>query len=145
MAAGGNPEFDAYLSRTLPPQLLEQYEAAVPGAGTRLLALITEEAVFRRQMQERELTAEIELMRRESTEARLGQIFAFVITLAFAGLGAYIITNGHPIAGTIFGGVGLGSIVSTFIWGRSRQSPVDEGVMSVNTGADVTPDTSPLK
>src|SRR5438270_13091497 len=101
--AGGGPEFDVYLSKALPPQLLEQYEATVPGTGTRLLALIAEEAAFRRQMQERELNAEIELMRRGSTEARLGQIFALIITLAFAGLGTFVITNGHPIAGTIFG------------------------------------------
>jgi len=65
----------------------------------------------------------VELMRNQTKEVFRGQIFAFLITLAFAGAGAYVICSGHPVAGTIFGGVGLGSIVSTFIWGRTRQSP----------------------
>lgn len=106
----------------LTPELLQKYETALPGLGSKLVDAAMEEISHRRAMEKTQLEAEIELMRHQSKEIYRGQIFAFLITLGFAGAGTYVICNGHPVAGTIFGGVGLGSIVSTFIWGRNAQS-----------------------
>lgn len=106
----------------LSPELLQKYEKTMPGLAPRLVDAAIEEISHRRAMEKMQLETEIELMRHQSKEIYRGQIFAFLITLGFAAAGTYVIVNGHPVAGTIFGGVGLGSIVSTFIWGRSSQS-----------------------
>jgi hypothetical protein len=54
-------------------------------------------------------------MRRQFAEARLGQVFALVIALAFVIVGAYVSVHGQPWSGTILAGVGLGGIVTAFI------------------------------
>lgn len=73
------------------------------------------EGEHRRIMESKVLDANIEAMRRQFAEARWGQVFAFIIALAFVFVGAYVIVRGHPWPGTILGGVGLGGIVTTFI------------------------------
>lgn len=39
-----------------------------------------------------------------------GQVFAFLICLASLGAGVYLVVNGHPVSGTIFGGTGAGLV-----------------------------------
>jgi uncharacterized membrane protein len=86
----------------------------MPGLAEKLLNAALEEIKHRREMEKLELDAEVELMRCQTKEVFRGQIFAFLITLGFAGAGVYVICSGHSVAGTVFGGVGLGSIVSPF-------------------------------
>jgi hypothetical protein len=37
-------------------------------------------------------------------------------------VGGWIVVNNHPIAGTLFGGAGLGSLVGAFIHGTRTQN-----------------------
>jgi uncharacterized membrane protein len=71
------------------------------------------EAAHRRSQEELILKAEIR-------EIRRGQCFAFLITLAFLSAGVLLAKWNHPWPGTVFGSVGLGSIVTRFILGRNR-------------------------
>jgi protein-S-isoprenylcysteine O-methyltransferase Ste14 len=52
----------------------------------------------------------------------LGVVFAFLLGVGALGFGTYLVINGAAIAGTIFAGVGLASLVWAFIYGtRARQ------------------------
>jgi hypothetical protein len=74
----------------------------------------------RREIERKMAEASIEGMRRGFREARVGQIFAFLISLAFLGTGAYVAIEGQPGAGTALSGMGLSGIVVTFIQGREK-------------------------
>lgn len=110
-----------------PPGILEQYEKLCPGITTRLVDAAYAEGQHRQGLENKTLDANIEAMRRQFAEARLGQIFAFAIAVTFVLVGAYVTLEGHPWPGTILGGVGLGGIVTAFIVGRDkRQQPAPE-------------------
>ena len=83
-----------------------------------------EEGKSRRDLETKAIDAQVEAMRRQFTEARFGQVFAFVIAVLFLGCGTYVATLGQPWAGALFGGIGLGGVVTTFIVGRS-QTPAE--------------------
>lgn len=105
-----------------PPELLAAYERILPGAADRILRMAEEEGRHRRSLENRAVDADIEAMRRQFTEARLGQIFAFLIAVMFIASGTYLVTvKDNTAVGLLFGAVGLGGLVSTFIWGRSKR------------------------
>lgn len=85
------------------------------------------EGEHRRTMESQSLQASIEAMRRQFSEARLGQVFAFVIALTFMIGGAYVIVRGYAWPGTVLSGVGLGGIVTSFIVGRGRRDDSNGG------------------
>jgi uncharacterized membrane protein len=105
-----------------PPELLEHYEQICPGIGERMMEMVRVEGEHRRQMESSIFSADCESMRRQFSEARLGQIFAFIIALAFVAVGGFLVDRGHPISGTLLGGGGLGGIVTTFILGRNKSN-----------------------
>jgi uncharacterized membrane protein len=110
-----------------PPEILAGYEAVCPGAALRIIEMAEEQGTHRRAVENKAVDAQVEGMRRQFREARLGQIFAFLIAVFFLGCGTYIATaGGEPWAGALFGGIGLGGIVTTFIVGRT-ESPRDKG------------------
>lgn len=57
----------------------------------------------------------------------LGVIFAFVLGLTALGLGAYLVIQGASIAGTVFAGAGLVSLLSAFIYGTRYRQARDGG------------------
>jgi len=72
-------------------------------------------------MEDKAISADVEGMRRQFVEARVGQICAFVITLGFILAGTYVAIKGQPLAGVALSGIGIATIVSTFIWGRTKK------------------------
>ena len=61
-------------------------------------------------------------MRRQFGEARFGQVFAFLISIAFIAAGTYLVSaKGQTAAGLVLSAAGLSSIVTTFIWGRTKK------------------------
>lgn len=64
--------------------------------------------------------ANVDAMRRQFAEARLGQVLAFAISIAFLATGAYVAINGQPWVGGILGTMGLSTIVASFITGRTK-------------------------
>jgi uncharacterized membrane protein len=109
------------------PEILAGYEEACPGAALRIIQMAEEEGRSRRALEAKVVDAQVEGLRRQFAEARLGQIFAFSIAALFLGCGTYIATLGQPWAGALFGGIGLGGIVTTFIAGRTRVAPEPAG------------------
>jgi len=117
-------EFSRAFSGPLPPpELLGQYEKMCPGSSDRIIRLAEEEAVHRRSIEQSLARTDMEQAKRDSDESRRGQICALMITLAAIGAGAYTAIAGHEIAGSIIGVGGIGSIVTTFLIGRSQHPP----------------------
>lgn len=108
------------------PDILRKYDMACPGAADRLLSYVELEANHRRQLELSALTAEIRAAKRDSLEAKRGQVFALVITLSALGLGAAAAMTGHEVAGTMLGVGGIGGIVATFLGQRNRAEAPQE-------------------
>src|SRR5579871_4742273 len=116
----------AFVGPIPPPDILGQYESSYPGAADRIIRMAEQEAEHRRSVEQSLLRKEIERTRKDFDEARRGQVCALIITLAAILAGAYTAVKGHEIAGSIIGVGGIGSIVTTFLVGRSRgKSPAD--------------------
>lgn len=109
-----------------PPGILEHYEKICPGTATRIMDSAHAESVHRQKLEAKALDANIEAMRKQFDEARLGQIFALIIALAFVIVGGYVSLHGQPWSGTILGSIGLGGIVTAFIVGRGKNSQPQE-------------------
>ena len=80
-----------------------------------------EEAEHRRSIELDIVAAGKEESVRDSNEARRGQVFAFLIAIAGLAGAVYTALQGHEITGGIIGVGAIGSIVTTFIVGRSAQ------------------------
>ena len=67
------------------------------------------------------------LVKGDVIRSQLGVVFAFLIGVIALGLGAYLVLENHDVAGTIFAGAGLTSLVGAFIYGtRFRQAKNDK-------------------
>ena len=84
------------------------------------------EGTHRRETDDRRLSADIEFMRAQNREVARGQWLAFAIAALFFGAATYVTTCGYPWAGGGLGAIGIGSIVSAFIWGRTPRGPKPE-------------------
>jgi uncharacterized membrane protein len=109
-----------------PPNLLEAYEKVCPGAAQKILESMQVEGEHRRDLEKKSIDANIEGMRRQFAEGRLGQVFAFSIAVLFVFVGAYVALHGQPWPGALFGSAGLGGIVTSFIVGRRNQTENNE-------------------
>jgi uncharacterized membrane protein len=98
------------------PEDFRAYEDVLPGASDRIVAMA--EKSLGAQLKGMDISAEE--MRLGFREAARGQVYAFVLALVCLLVGGYLVQGGQQISGTIFGGVGLGSIIYTFIQGKRR-------------------------
>jgi uncharacterized membrane protein len=101
-----------------PPEILAGYEQIKIGYAERIFLMAESENIHRREIENKELNANIEIIKRRDNEARLGQIFAFLIALSAIGGGVYATIHGSPIAGSVISTTGLVSIVGALIYGR---------------------------
>ena len=84
------------------------------------------EGDHRRALELLALEHNAKILRHTARDILLGQIFAFIISLGFLVLASYAIYRGKPWAGAILSTVGIGGIVSTFIFRRSGQKKSDK-------------------
>ncbi len=96
------------------PAILEQYERTSPGSADRIMKMAESEVTHRHQL-------ENTVVRGDIFEARMGQIFAFLIGIFAIGCGTYAAVNGAEIAGSLVGAGGVIGLVSAFIYGRRKQ------------------------
>ena len=87
-----------------------------PAAAERILAMAENEAKHRHSI-------ENNLIKAESREIHLGQIFALIIGLTAILSGTYAATHGAPLAGTLIGAGGVIGLVTVFILGRKAAAP----------------------
>ena len=79
-------------------------------------------------MESQALEANVEGMLRQFSEARLGQVFATVLSLAFMSVGAYVALHGQPWAGGAMGSLGIVTVITRMILGRERSSEKQDAV-----------------
>ncbi len=95
------------------PQILIEYEKAVPGLAAKLAEEFSAEAQHRRDFENSAL--------RESIKVDiLGRISALIFALTALGVAGYCAFLGHPAAAIAIGGVTIATVVGAFIWGRQK-------------------------
>lgn len=98
------------------PQILAQYELALPGSADRIIRMAEENGRHRRQMEEL-------VVSKSFAEARVGQALAAFISIAAMGITGWLVYSGHRIEGTILGGATLALIITAIL--KVRTFPVD--------------------
>lgn len=104
------------------PLTLKQYNEVHPGASEIILSAFQSQGSHRQAMEVRVVDAQIADGRAARMEARLGQIFAFILSLVMMSLGTWVIMAGHEYTGatvTLFPVIGLASV---FIYGRKGKT-----------------------
>ena len=96
----------------LPPaDMLRQYNEISDGFADRIMQSMEREQEHRHSCDKSAIGATIQSNRR-------GQWMAFLIAVAMIGTTGYLISAGHAIASTLFGGVTLLGLVSLFTTGK---------------------------
>jgi len=113
------------------PEMLGEYERVHPGLAERIVALAEGEAKHRREMEAEALRGDTHYMRGGLLAERRGQYLAVAVAIVMGGIGAYLVLQGHDVAGGSVGVSGVGGIVTALIVGRSKDStpvPTDKSV-----------------
>lgn len=97
-----------------PPNILKAYDEIIPNGAERIFKMAENQSSHRQNL-------ESSVVKSNSRDSLLGIISAFIISIFTVAAGAFCITSGHPVAGTILGGAGLASIVGTFIYGTRSE------------------------
>ena len=103
-----------YFGPIPPPTMLEHYDKVVPGAAERLLKMAEQQSEHRRSLEKTVLDT-------DGRNSTLGVCCALIIALGFLSLAGYAIYLNHPWAATVIAGVGISSLVGTFIYGTSSR------------------------
>lgn len=95
------------------PKEFAEYEKVCPGAADRIISLTERQSKHRQEIE----MIEVKTAARDSL---LGLVFAFVFCMTSICGAIYLISNNHTITGTILGGVGLTTVVTAFIQGKTQ-------------------------
>lgn len=93
------------------PEILVQYNNAVPGAAERIIAMAEHDFAHLQSMEKMHLSAYYQ-------DRRLGQIFGFSIAVLALGGSVFLAFTGHESTASIIGGTTLVALVSIFVVGR---------------------------
>jgi uncharacterized membrane protein len=100
---------------------MAKYEEVCPGIANRIMAMAEKQSLHRQIIEQTAINA-------SSRNSTMGVIFAFIIAMSTLLVGAYcIVFLNKDLLGTLIGGVGLGSIVGTFIYGTRSNRAEREG------------------
>jgi uncharacterized membrane protein len=97
-----------------PPQLLSQYNEAVPNGAERIVAMAETQSQHRRELESKALHT-------DSRNSLYGIIAAFILGMTTVITGAVVVVKGHSWPGTILGSAGLVGIVYSFIYGTRER------------------------
>lgn len=100
-----------------PPETMAAYDKILPGAAEKILNMAVNQSDHRMSMEKKMVEADIR-------DGRLGEWFAFIISMT-AIIGGFLVMlfvkgNTGTIVGGVFGIAGLGSVISVFITGTRR-------------------------
>lgn len=101
-----------------PPAILEDYDRIHPGLASEIVAWARDETKHRHAMEQKAISIDEKLAKSHVREILLGQIFGFIIAMAFLGGAIFLALRGYEIAAAALGSLGIGSIVVAFIAGR---------------------------
>lgn len=101
-------------------RFLRGYEEVLPGAAERILFMAEKQLDHRIEIEKKTIQS-------NSRDSFLGIVFAFIISIFTIGGGIFAIVNGSQIAGSIIGVMGIGSLVSAFIYGTRSEREERKG------------------
>lgn len=102
-------------SGPLPPaDQAAAWDAVVPGAADRILAMAEKQLQHRHELEKTTIGG-------AATRAKWGLWLGFVISLVVIGVGTGIILSGHTWEGTTIMGVDVVSLAGVFVYGRYEQ------------------------
>lgn len=108
-----------------PPELLRQYDAVVPGAAERILAMAEKEAQHRQAQESQALNANVQAQKQQldiaeqQTKAtfksdKIGQLCGFVVSLICIAGAVFLALNGQPWVAGLLAGLPLAAIIRAF-------------------------------
>lgn len=105
----------------LPPsEDFAEYEKTLPGGADRILKMSEASLQSRIDQASRTQDRADDYQKRDFTEARIGQIFAFILGLTVVLGGIYLAATGAQGTGATITLTGLGTILLAFIQGKRR-------------------------
>ena len=105
----------------LPPAAeIQRWEETLPGAAERFLTLLEEQTRHEIYLDREQVALAHEATNLEHDLRKRGQTFGLSIGLASLAIGGMLVALGNPVAGTIFGGTGVGSLVGAFLYDRHQ-------------------------
>lgn len=90
------------------PDVFAGYESVLPGAADRIIAMAESEMIHRHNLEDKFLESRIR-------NSYIGIISALIIGVLILISGVVIAVTGHEIVGTIFSGIGITTIIATFL------------------------------
>ena len=106
-----------------PPEIISGYEAIIPGAADRILAMAEKQSQHRQEMEKIKIKS-------ESRDGLLGILFAFVLGIGSIIAAIVIVVlvpqNAGAISSALLGMTGIGSIIATFIQATRMEKKDDE-------------------
>lgn len=97
-----------------PPQIMEAYERILPGSADRILKMAEKQSDHRQGLENQVVAGNL------AAQVR-GQRYAGGLCALLFGGSIYLLSNGIQIGGLSTLALAVAGIVSTFIYGRSRQ------------------------
>lgn len=107
-------EMELFAGPLPPPAILERYAGLYPDAPRIIFTSFEAQGIHRR-------TLEDFVVRANARRAAQGLWAGFVVTILFLFVSAYLILNGHDVAGTILGVVDLVALAGVFVYGSQLQ------------------------
>lgn len=116
---------------------MEKYEALCPGATDRILTIAEKSLTQSSEQAQHRQNLETSAVRATNFRSILGVVAATVIALASLLLAGFCVYCDHELTGAFFGTGGLGSIVTTFIYGtrsnrQEREAKLEKALQAQN-------------
>jgi len=93
-----------------PPEILVQYNDAVPDGAERIIVMAETQAKHRMALESRVVDADIK-------RANWGLAAGFVVAIAGLVASCLMVVGGHEVAGLVLGSLDLVSLVAVFVYG----------------------------
>ncbi|BAH07908.1 DUF2335 domain-containing protein [Clostridium kluyveri] len=113
-----------------PPEIFEKYEKVCPGAADRIICMAEKQMNHRHSLEEKFLDS-------SSRNSIVGIISALIVSITVIVVGGVCIVKGYSISGTIFGGMGIATIVTTFLRNTKMKNEKYDKDVEVDDNADI--------
>lgn len=107
------------------PEILKGYGQIDPSFPSRIVKMAEEEQAHRHDMEKRSIEAQVDDLKQDRTEARLGQWLGLTIGLVAIIGGIVAALMDKQVTGSIIGGGGVIGLVAVFVMGRHNVKNTD--------------------
>lgn len=97
-----------------PPAILERYDAIVPGGAERIFGWVDQQSAHRRELEHMRVAGDVK-------NERLGQHYAFVLSLLIVGAAGLLIWTGKSVMGLSLVLADVAALAGAFLVGRHWQ------------------------